>query len=186
MAGPLPERRFIGFVSVPITENKVRKFSGGELRGKNETMSTNRTISGFFEKDHDEIDAILAAADFSDPAAALPRLREFDRRLERHIAWEEESLFPAAARADQGMTGGPVAVMKMEHAAIRKTKTQALERLAAGDAAGARVAVDEMLSILTSHNMKEEQILYPACDQILAATEVSRLIDLFTASGGSV
>ena len=81
------------------------------------------TISEFFATDHDEIDAILAAVNFDAPVEALARLKEFDRRLERHIVWEEEVLFPAAARAEPGLGRGPIAVMKMEHVEIRDAKT---------------------------------------------------------------
>lgn len=146
----------------------------------------NKTITAFFAEDHDEIDAILKAADFSDAAAALARLREFDRRLERHIVWEEEVLFPAAAREQPGLANGPIAMMRLEHAAIRKSKAHALDLLAGGDGAGARGAVNEMLGVLDVHNMKEERVLYPACDQLLAAGEIADLIDLFVTSARRV
>jgi regulator of cell morphogenesis and NO signaling len=142
----------------------------------------NRTISAFFEKDHDEIDAILAAVDFKDAAAALPKLQEFDRRLERHIVWEEDVLFPAADRAAPQLGRGPIAVMLMEHVEIRAAKVRASECLRKGDGAGAQSYIAKMLTVLSGHNMKEEQMLYPACDQALPAEEVERMIELLESS----
>ena len=48
------------------------------------------SISAFFEQDHREIDAIFASVNFDSPAEALVKFKEFDRRLERHINWEED------------------------------------------------------------------------------------------------
>lgn len=139
-------------------------------------------IAAYFERDHDEIDALLASVDFSDHTSALPRLAEFDRRLERHIVWEEGTLFPAAARVAPALQEGPIAVMKMEHVSIRRLKQAALDALRRGDAAAAQRLVAEMLSVLSPHNMKEEHMLYPACDQFLAGPAARAVLDEIKAS----
>lgn len=135
-------------------------------------------ISDFFKKDHDEIDALLSAVDFDRPKEALPLFAEFDRRLERHIVWEEDILFPAAARLAPPLAHGPIAVMLEEHILIRKDKREALERLRAGDGPGAKRCVAAMLEVLGGHNMKEEQILYPTCDRVLAGAQAARVMDV--------
>lgn len=140
------------------------------------------TISGFFAKDHDEIDAILSRADFRDPAAALPILKEFDYRLERHIIWEETVLFPAAARVDPGLAQGPIPVMLSEHVAIREAKAKALERLGKGDGLGALARIQEMLVILAAHNAKEERIIYPSCDRLIPKDEAESLLAVLASS----
>jgi iron-sulfur cluster repair protein YtfE (RIC family) len=140
------------------------------------------TISEFFATDHDEIDAILAAVNFDAPVEALARLKEFDRRLERHIVWEEEVLFPAAARAEPGLGRGPIAVMKMEHVEIRDAKARALERLKESDGGGAREFIRRMIAVLADHNGKEEGILYPACDELIPAEEAGRILGLLASS----
>lgn len=134
------------------------------------------TISVFFEKDHDEIDALLADIDFERPAEALPLFSEFDRRLERHIVWEETALFPAAGRLAPGLAHGPIAVMLDEHRFIRKERLEALTALRAGDGRGAKRHVEAMLDVLGAHNMKEEQMLYPMCDRVLAGAEAGRIL----------
>lgn len=136
----------------------------------------NAPISQFFERDHDEIDAILSTADFAQPAQALKKLAEFDARLERHIVWEEEILFPAAARLAPPLAHGPIAVMRDEHRAIRSAKREAFAALRAGDGATAKDAVGRMLAVLAPHNQKEEMILYPACDELLAGAEAEKVL----------
>ena len=133
-------------------------------------------IGGFFGKDHDEIDAILAAVDCARPGEALLLFKEFDRRLERHIVWEESLLFPAAVDAAPHLKHGPVAMMLMEHEGIRGSKAEAMRLLRDGDAVGARRAIEEMVEVLGPHNMKEERILYPACDELLAGPAAGTIL----------
>lgn len=140
------------------------------------------TISGFFAKDHDEIDAILSRADFRDPAAALPILKEFDYRLERHIIWEETVLFPAAARVDPALAQGPIPVMLHEHIVIRAAKAKALESLRRGDGMAAMTRIQEMLVVLAAHNAKEESILYPSCDRLIPRDEAASLLSVLASS----
>lgn len=140
------------------------------------------TISGFFAKDHDEIDAILSRADFRDAAAALLILREFDYRLERHIIWEETVLFPAAARVDPALARGPIPVMLHEHIVIRAAKAKALESLRRGDGMAAMTRIQEMLVILASHNEKEESIIYPSCDRLIPKAEAESMLALLASS----
>lgn len=140
------------------------------------------TISGFFAKDHDEIDAILARADFRDPAAALPIVKEFDYRLERHIIWEETVLFPAVARVDPALAQGPIPVMLREHIAIRTAKAKALERLEQGDGLGAMTRIQEMLVILAAHTANEERLIYPSCDRLIGKDETASMLALLASS----
>ena len=66
------------------------------------------SLQRFFERDHDELDSVLgyvrddlrrAIQDPGRPTGALTALfEEFDLRLDRHIRWEEEVLFPSVER----------------------------------------------------------------------------------------
>lgn len=132
---------------------------------------TQETISSFFENDHREIDAILKRVNFEKPKEALPIFEEFNQRLERHIVWEEEILFPAVGGKNPMLAQGPVRVMRMEHQAIRENKAKALQALREGNGSQAKASTEAMLDVLGDHNVKEEQILYPACDQFLTAEE---------------
>lgn len=129
------------------------------------------TISAFFENDHREIDAIFAAIPFDQPGRGVFQFEEFDRRLERHIEWEEGILFPAVASKEAFLEMGPIRVMKLEHVEIRARKSASLASLRAGDGAAARGHAEAMLAVLKDHNTKEEHVLYPACDQLLDESE---------------
>jgi hemerythrin-like domain-containing protein len=77
-------------------------------------------------------------------------------------------LFPAFEAAS-GMAGGPTQVMRHEHAQMRDLLEQmrgALARRAADTFAG---AAETLLILMQQHNMKEENILYPMCNNSLAS-----------------
>lgn len=141
-----------------------------------------RRIAAFFEADHDGIDALLAAIDAAEAATAVPLMREFDRRLERHIVWEEEVLFPAADQAAPEVVRSLVLVLRREHARIRARMKRAMVRLRRGDAAGARACVAAAVAVMGEHNRREEGALYPACDGNIPAAEVERILDLLAAA----
>lgn len=128
---------------------------------------TDKSITGFFENDHREIDAILDDLSYEDALKDLALFEEFDRRLERHIRWEEDLLFPAIVSINPMIAQGPVRIMKMEHEAIRHSKAKARDAFKKGDLAESREHCEAVKEMLAQHNMKEEGILYPACDQSL-------------------
>ena len=140
--------------------------SGGKMEPKPEIRADR--ISTFFEQDHRELDALLEGVPFGSPREALAKFKEFDRRLERHIHWEEGVLFPAVARKAPELEFGPIRVMKMEHQQIREDKAGALKALREGDGERARKCTEAMVGVLSDHNAKEERILYPACDSLLS------------------
>lgn len=76
-------------------------------------------------------------------------------------------LFPAFENAT-GMTQGPTQVMRMEHGQMRELTEQMNQALAAQDADAFAGAAETLLILMQQHNMKEENILYPMCDQALA------------------
>ncbi|MCG3205775.1 MAG: Iron-sulfur cluster repair protein YtfE [Elusimicrobia bacterium] len=142
---------------------------------------TDKSITEFFENDHREIDAIFEGLSYGDAAKDLALFKEFDRRLERHIRWEEDLLFPAIGAINPMIAQGPVRVMKLEHEAIRHSKAKAKEAFEKGDLAGSREHSEAVKEVLTQHNIKEEQILYPTCDQSLDERAVKELFDKINA-----
>lgn len=133
-------------------------------------------VQGFFEVDHREIDAIFRSVDFLSQKEAEAGFREFDRRLERHIRWEEEILFPAAAQAAPELEAGPLRVMRLEHEEIRREKAAAAAALSAGDGPRAASHAQAMARFLAEHNIKEEQVLYPACQELVPSAERERIM----------
>ena len=98
----------------------------------------------------------------------------FHEAMIKHFDAEEDLLFPAFE--DQtGMRMGPTQVMRGEHAQIRALLEAADVALAAHDADEYLGNAETLLIMTQQHNMKEENILYPMCDQHLMA-RVERLV----------
>lgn len=92
-------------------------------------------------------------------------------QLETHFSSEEELLFPAFETAT-GMTSGPTEVMRGEHRQMRDLLAQMRGNLASRDGDAFGGAAETLLILMQQHNMKEENILYPMCDNALGASDV--------------
>lgn len=132
---------------------------------------TQTTIHSYYATDHDRLDELFKQFQASDD---LNKSREFysafKAGLERHIVWEEEILFPLFETATGSRNAGPTAVMRQEHQQIKRfletiaVKLQDAEPVTGPDEVG-------LLDVLAAHNWKEENILYPAIDQMVSTAE---------------
>jgi len=124
---------------------------------------------------HKRCDDLFAAAEAKALAGAWPECAtmtaQFLDELEAHFATEEQVLFPAFEAAT-GMTGGPVHVMRMEHTQMRDLMAQIAAALAQRDRNAYAGTADTLLIMMQQHNMKEENILYPMCDNSLAGADI--------------
>ena len=112
-----------------------------------------------------DAEAAVAAKDWRLSANLMQDLR---KELETHFGAEEDILFPAF-EATTGVVGGPTQMMAFEHAQMRELMDQmlaALDRHKGDDFAG---AAGTLLILMQQHNIKEENILYPMCDQSLSS-----------------
>ena len=116
--------------------------------------------------DHDfaRAETLAAKADWSGAAEALDA---FARALNAHFDAEEQHLFPAFEAAT-GMTHGPTHVMLAEHRDMRDALERLQAALRAQDGDDFAGEAETLLIMMQQHNMKEENILYPMCDQHLA------------------
>ena len=128
------------------------------------------TISDLFSRHHTDCDNWYATAEnaviagkWDEGATAYGR---FKNELERHLATEEEVLFPAFDDKTGG--GGPTQVMRMEHGQMRELLGALTGAVKAKDPSAFRGAGETLLVLIQQHNFKEEHILYPMCDQALA------------------
>ncbi len=129
-------------------------------------------LTGFFAQDHRDCDARWADVeellDTADIEAARPAWKKFDASMHRHFAMEEEVLFPAfEARSGMG-GGGPTAMMRMEHQQMRGLLDQIGTSMDSGDAQEAMDIGDTLLMLIQQHNVKEEGMLYPMAENMLA------------------
>ena len=92
-------------------------------------------------------------------------------QLETHFTSEEQLLFPAFEAAT-GMTSGPTEIMRGEHRQMRDLLAQMKAALASRDSDAFSGGAETPLILMQQHNMKEENILYPMCDNVLGASDV--------------
>jgi hemerythrin-like domain-containing protein len=141
------------------------------------------SLSQYLQSDHRYCDGLF---ELVEPLALAGKWQEarhaleaFAFALERHLACEERVLFPALEETHGGPMG-PTHMMRLEHGGLRDLIMQmddALARLDADELA----AVGETLRItIQQHNMKEENVLYPMADRLLAG----RADDLLQAMEG--
>lgn len=127
-------------------------------------------IMEFLRDDHRRCDTAFAAAENEvvkgDMSTALTAFEAFQKETLHHFAMEEEVLFPAFEQRS-GMTMGPTQVMRMEHEQVRGLMERMHAALEEGDKDAFMGLAESMMILLQQHNMKEEQMLYPACDRTL-------------------
>lgn len=136
-------------------------------------MSEQKTISVFFEQDHDRLDELFKTFQQlkrSDFVKAKDAFNEFKVGLQRHIVWEEDLLFPLWEKKTGRFEEGPTVVMRGEHRQI-KQQLEAIHGKVAEQNPDSDKEEQALLDLLGSHNRKEERALYPAIDQVASAEE---------------
>lgn len=139
------------------------------------------SINDFMESDHRHCDDLFAEVELAVAAQAWDRATDaftrFQSAMQAHFAAEEEILFPAFVEKS-GIVGGPTQVMQEEHvqmnALLAQAKTAILEREAEEYGGHA----ETLLIMMQQHNMKEEHVLYPMCDEHLRDQVDSMLLSL--------
>lgn len=135
-------------------------------------------ITDFFEQDHQRLDQIFADFQQSkqDNERAIALFGQFKTGLMQHIEWEEQLLFPSVEKA-AGFPphAGPTAVMRMEHTQIKDCLSLIEKQLKqAGDTTPIET---QLLAILSSHNMKEENVLYPMSDESIPLNAAQDIVN---------
>ncbi len=122
--------------------------------------------------DHRRCDDLFADAEQAiaqkNPEAAKAAFEHFKQAILAHFDSEEKTLFPTF-EAKTGMSMGPTQVMRMEHAQMRLLLDEAGEALSSGNLEDYLGQAETLLIMMQQHNMKEENVLYPMCDQHLSA-----------------
>ena len=144
-------------------------------------MANNQFVNEYLTADHRRLDLLFhgliqAIKEGKTLEHQQSLFHLFKAGLLRHMHWEETILFPIFEEST-GMKQGPTMVMCSEHEEMRTILVYIESELDKG------FNVDllaELANCLAAHNQKEEQILYPAIDQISSgnqqqiALEISR------------
>jgi hemerythrin-like domain-containing protein len=130
------------------------------------------TIRSFMTADHRRCDDLFAEAEQAvskknfDLAGVA--FGHFHSAMLAHFDSEEKTLFPTF-EAKTGMRLGPTQVMRLEHEQIRGLMDDAATALKSANVDDYLGLADTLVIMMQQHNMKEENMLYPMCDQHLSA-----------------
>ena len=140
-------------------------------------------IGNYLAPDHRRCDDYFSAAEEAaqqgEWTAAATQFNQFLLAMNYHFVKEETVLFPAFEQCT-GHAGGPTEVMRMEHTQMRELFLDLQQAIASRDANAYAGAAETLLILMQQHNLKEEQMLYRMCDQMLAQ-ESADLIELMNA-----
>jgi len=131
------------------------------------------SLVDYFTSKHRSCDGgwadVEAAAEAGDPGATAACWSRFRNALLRHLAMEEQLLFPAVEAATGMANAGPTQVMRMEHEQMRGVLEQMSAAVERGDAEELIDQGDTLNVLIQQHNMKEEGMLYPMAERALQA-----------------
>ena len=93
-------------------------------------MATLDSLDDALTEDHVQLDELFRSlrreVDLRDPSAESAR-SEFERRLLRHMTWEEELLFPSLRAAQSSYPEKKIESLVIDHARIREKLQEKLE-----------------------------------------------------------
>lgn len=128
------------------------------------------TITNFMANDHRSCDHLMVAVEQAvasgDWALARTDFGLFQKAMQDHFEAEESLLFPLFEQST-GMYRGPTQVMRGEHAQMKQLLAAAAAALVEQDFDDYTGTAETLLVMMQQHNLKEENVLYPMCDQHL-------------------
>ncbi len=128
------------------------------------------TICAFLTADHRHAEALFAAAGQAAQSGHWTGCRKqfeaFRVALGQHISIEEQVLFPAFEKAT-GIAAGPTRIMRNEHADMLAMLETISATIDEQDIVRCLAATRQFSSVMALHSAKEENVLYPLCDEAL-------------------
>jgi hemerythrin-like domain-containing protein len=141
------------------------------------------SASAYLQADHRRLDDLMnkarEAAQAQRAAEAAASFLEFREGLMRHIKIEEGLLFPEfEAATGMPRQGGPTGVMRLEHEEIIRLlgEIRALFDAPAPDLHAFESLRGALVALLREHNDKEERVLYPMTDRMVAPARLQELV----------
>jgi len=137
------------------------------------------SIKEYLTADHGRCDELFAAmedAATNSIESAKAAYEEFAKETERHFQMEERVMF-LEFEQKTGMTQGPTAMMRHEHAQMRNLISDMGKAIESKDKDKFFGSSETLMILMQQHNMKEEQMLYTMAQQHLS-TESDRIVDM--------
>jgi hypothetical protein len=137
--------------------------------GNNPALAA-RTIQEFLERDHERLDALLAASLDNEGRIDHTRFDEFRKGLLKHIGIEEKWLFPQAAKKGTSQQQSLATTLRMQHGAIASLLV--IEPTPA--------SIRALRHVLAVHNPIEEGIegFYATCEELSGDTASNLLSEI--------
>lgn len=136
------------------------------------------TISSVFSSEHGHCDELFSKTEAyvhaHDWDKAQASFDDYVQAMGRHFSKEEDVLFPAFEQRT-GASSGPTRVMRLEHQDMRQLLKEMEEDLQAKNAEHFLGLSETLLIMMQQHNYKEENVLYPMADKVLAGDQADIL-----------
>ncbi len=130
------------------------------------------SITDHMASDHKRCDDLFLVAEKAatiegDWTVIQQACQKFYKSIEHHFAMEEQVLFPEFEQV-HGSDMGITQVMRHEHEQMRSLMSSMQDALNAEDKDAFLGEAETLLVFMQQHNAKEEMMLYPMADQLLA------------------
>ena len=130
------------------------------------------SITEHMTSEHKRCDLLYLAAEKAalegDWSKSREEYQKFHQSMKEHFEMEEKILFPDFDEI-QGTDMGPTHIMRLEHEQMNTLMNNIQTALDAEDKDEFLGEADTLLMFMQQHNAKEEMMLYPLSDQVLAA-----------------
>ncbi len=130
-----------------------------------------QTLGNYLTDDHERCDLLLRRTERLVGAGQWSEARRevaaFQYALERHLLIEERIVFPAFEAA-LGHAVSPTDAMRAEHLRIRAVAQRLTDAVAALSAQDFVKHAETLLLTMHQHSEKEEGVLYPMVERVLA------------------
>ena len=141
--------------------------------------SNDLSVDDALTDDHVRLDGLMRSLRLSierrDLKSEAVRM-EFEKRLFRHMSWEEETLFPTLRAADGRYPGKKIESLVIDHARIRERLQDLASDIGATDWTGADRSVEDLWVLLEGHNRDEEKGVYTDADRLIAEAQRRALL----------
>ena len=129
------------------------------------------TLGSYLEQDHAHCDQLFKTVNRSVRTMrwlqAAHDMGAYQNALERHLLIEERIVFPAYEKA-LGNAVTPTASMRAEHLRIRAVAQRLRDAVRDRDGDAFLDHAEALLLVMHQHSEKEEGILYPRIERVLA------------------
>ena len=141
--------------------------------GLDEATTLEQGLTAWFTRCHRTCDHLWAqvetAVEKGDEGEIVSTTSQFVAKTQKHLQTEEEILFPMLGQVTGMGSSGPVGVMLAEHEQMKRLLNLVEEHGQKGNGEQVIDFGDTLLMLTQQHNVKEEQILYPMSEKVLAS-----------------